>query len=118
MSRMNIIDRLVVPTYDNEAYAHTGRVEIDPALCNGCGMCVAVCPGKALLITGHGKDKRVCMEPDFPQCMSCNDCAAMCDRGAISVSMTYDFGFRFKILDRSAMKPPRRFTKKSQGAKT
>jgi hypothetical protein len=45
--------------------------------------------------------------------MSCNDCAAMCDRGAITVSLTYDFGYHFKILDRSTMKPPRSFKEKT-----
>jgi len=113
MAKMTIIDRLVIPTYDNEAYAHTGRVTIDPAKCNGCGMCATICPGKAIRIEGHGKDKKAQLEPDFPQCMSCNDCAAMCERGAVSVSMTYDFGYHFKILDRGELMPPRRFTEKS-----
>jgi formate hydrogenlyase subunit 6/NADH:ubiquinone oxidoreductase subunit I len=76
-------------------------------------MCVAICPGKAIRLTGYGQDKKAQMEPDFPQCMSCNDCAAMCDRGAIAVSMTYDFGYRFKMVDRSGLTPPRTFKEKS-----
>jgi formate hydrogenlyase subunit 6/NADH:ubiquinone oxidoreductase subunit I len=115
MSRMTLIDRIVIPTYDNEACAHTGRVTIDAAKCNGCGMCVAICPGRAIRIEGHGREKKARMEPDFPQCMSCNDCAAMCDNGAITVSQTYDFGYRFKILHRRGMKPPRRFKENGSG---
>ena len=117
MSKMTLFERLIIPTYDNVAYAHTGRVTIDPSKCNGCGMCAFICPGKAIRIEGHGKDKLAQMEPDFPQCMSCNDCAAMCDNGAITVSMTYDFGYHFKVLDRCEMKPPRRFKKNNTGAK-
>ena len=113
MTQMSLMDRLIIPTYDNEAYAHTGRVTIDPAKCNGCGMCASICPGKAIRIVGHGKAKLAQMETDFPQCMSCNDCAAMCERGAITVSLTYDFGYHFKILDRSTMKPPRSFKEKT-----
>jgi formate hydrogenlyase subunit 6/NADH:ubiquinone oxidoreductase subunit I len=115
MFKLGIIDRLVVPTYDNEAYAHTGRVTIDADKCNGCGMCVAICPGRAISIEGHGREKKARMESDFPQCMSCNDCAAMCEKGAIAVSQTYDFGYRFKTLDRRGMKPPRRFKENGPG---
>jgi ferredoxin len=49
------------------------------------------------------------METDFPQCMSCNACAAMCEREAITVSAPYDFGYHFKIIDRCVMKLPRKF---------
>ena len=115
MSKISLMERLRIPTYDNEKYAHTGRVMIDPAKCNGCGMCVTICPGKAIYIEWNDKDKtkKAKMEEDFPQCMSCNDCAAMCERGAITVSMTYDFGYHFKILDRSGLKLPRKFKEKS-----
>jgi formate hydrogenlyase subunit 6/NADH:ubiquinone oxidoreductase subunit I len=107
--KMSFFDRLFIPTYDNQAYAHSGRVRIDPAKCVGCGMCATICPGKAIRVEGQGKKKKAQMEPDFPQCMSCNDCAAICERGAITVCQTYDFGYHFKILDRSGMEPPRNF---------
>lgn len=112
MSKISIIDRLIIPTYDNETYAHTGRVAIDLEKCNGCGMCATICPGKAIRIEGSGKAKKASLEPDFPQCMSCNDCAAICERGAIKASQTYDFGYYFKIVDRQAMKAPRLFTER------
>jgi formate hydrogenlyase subunit 6/NADH:ubiquinone oxidoreductase subunit I len=110
--KMSIIDRLIIPTYDNETYAHTGRVTIDLEKCNGCGMCVTICPGKAIRIEGHGKEKKAQMETDFPQCMSCNDCAAICERGAIKASQTYDFGYHFKSLDKGDLLGPRQFTER------
>jgi len=113
MSKMSLFERLFIPTYDNEAYAHSGRVRVDTEKCIGCGMCATICPGKAIrIIEVQGKTKKAQLEPDFPQCMSCNDCAAMCDRGAITVSMTYDFGYHFKTMDRIDMKPPRTFKPK------
>ena len=109
MTKISLIDRLRIPTYDNEKYAHPGQVKIDLAKCNGCGLCVTICPGHALYIKVDGKNKKAGMEEDFPQCMSCNACAAICERGAITVSVPYDFGYHFKILDRSVMRPPRKF---------
>ncbi len=57
---------LKIPTYDNERYVSTGRIEIDEELCNGCGMCVTICPGKAIRMEG----KEAKFEEDFPQCIS------------------------------------------------
>jgi hypothetical protein len=34
---------------------------------------------------------------------------AMCERDAIKVSQTYDFGLFYKTLDRGEVSPPRRF---------
>jgi len=36
-----------VPVIDHDL----GAAFIDPALCRGCGMCVAECPGKAIIMT-------------------------------------------------------------------
>jgi ferredoxin len=109
MSHLTLLERLRIPTYDNESYATTGRVAIDHQKCNGCGSCVSICPGKALFLTGSGREKKAEMEKDFPQCMSCNDCAAICKRGAVNVSKGYDFGYHFKALARGERMLPRTF---------
>ncbi|MDZ7698104.1 MAG: 4Fe-4S binding protein [Deltaproteobacteria bacterium] len=41
-----------VPIIDHE----TGAAYIDPGLCRGCGMCVAECPGKAIVMATCGDD--------------------------------------------------------------
>lgn len=109
MSFLSWRERLTIPTYDNEDYATTGRLAIDRELCNGCGVCAQVCPGKAIEIRGEGKEKKAYLEDVFPQCMSCNDCAAICERGALKVLVAYDFGFYFKKLNRGEFKPPQRY---------
>ncbi len=110
MSYLTLKERLRIPTYDNPAYARTGRVEIDHEKCNGCGECVMICPGKSLYLAGVGKHKKAhMMEVEFPECISCNDCAAMCPRDAISACLTYDFGLFYKVLHRGDFSPPRRF---------
>jgi ferredoxin len=44
-----------------------------------------------------------------PDCLACNDCAAICKRGAISAAYGYDFGYFYKALHRGDMAPPRNF---------
>ena len=103
-------ERFIIPTYDNPAYARSGRVAIDHEKCNGCGMCVKICPGSCLYLARAGKEKRARLaEAEFPDCMSCNDCAAICKRDAIAVSQTYDFGYFYKIIHRGELVFPRRF---------
>jgi formate hydrogenlyase subunit 6/NADH:ubiquinone oxidoreductase subunit I len=109
MARLTFKERLTIPTYDNEEYATTGRVAVDERKCNGCGMCVQICPGKALYLEGAAKKKKARMEEVFPQCMSCNDCAAICETGAITVILPYEFGFYFKKTARGDLAPPRSF---------
>jgi len=55
-------------------------LELDPALCTGCGLCTQVCPhGVFALQVGVARimDKDACME--------CGACALNCAAGAISV---------------------------------
>ncbi len=52
----------------------------DPALCIGCGMCIAVCP--------HGvfaEDGRVVRLARWEACMECGACQLNCPTGAIAV---------------------------------
>ncbi len=110
MAYLTLMERLKIPTYDNPKYARSGRVTIDREKCNGCGNCALICPGGCLYVAGIGKDKMAhLMEEEFPNCMSCNDCAAMCARDAITVSQTYDFGFFYKTLHRGGLCAPRKF---------
>lgn len=101
-------DRLRIPTYDRE-YATTGRVTIDHSKCTGCGLCARACPGKALFMAGEGRQRKAYMDSDFPQCMSCNDCAAICESGAILVITSYYFPWFFKTSAKGESLPPRRF---------
>lgn len=103
-------ERLTIPTYDNPATCRTGTVVIDEEKCNGCGMCVLICPAACIYIAGEGKNKKVrLVNEDFPECFSCNDCAAICKRGAITAKHGYDFGGRFKAIRRGELCPPRNF---------
>jgi NAD-dependent dihydropyrimidine dehydrogenase PreA subunit len=55
-------------------------LEFDPELCNGCGMCVAVCPHAVFVL----RDKRAVLS-DRGSCMECGACAKNCERQAIRV---------------------------------
>jgi len=55
-------------------------LEYDPRLCNGCGMCVAVCPHAVFAMA----DKRAVLA-DRGACMECGACATNCEPEAIRV---------------------------------
>jgi len=55
-------------------------LELDPQKCNGCGMCVKVCPHAVFEMADH--EARI-IGRDF--CMECGACALNCAEGAISV---------------------------------
>ena len=55
-------------------------LEFEPAKCNGCGMCVAVCPHAVFAMV----DKRAVLA-DRGACMECGACALNCEPGAIRV---------------------------------
>lgn len=114
MSKIGFIERFIFPIYDREPPVTLARVTVDRGKCNGCGMCVSVCPSKTLVLAGTGKERKAGMEEGVtPECMSCNDCAAMCERGAVKVTTTYDFNYHFKIIDRGAMAAARHFSEGS-----
>ena len=109
MAKISIGERLRIPTYDNEKHIVLGQVKIDEDKCSGCGMCASICPGKAIYMEGIGKNKKARMEPVFPQCMACNDCAAACEKGAVTVTVPYEFSLYYKTIDRGEFIGPRPF---------
>ena len=55
-------------------------LELETALCNGCGLCVAVCPHRVFAMAAG----RAALA-DRGACMECGACALNCETGAISV---------------------------------
>jgi ferredoxin len=53
---------------------------LDKTRCNGCGMCVAVCPHAVFRL----EQKRATLA-DREACMECGACARNCESGAIRV---------------------------------
>lgn len=59
--------------------AINSNVHINPELCTGCGLCLAVCPSAALELQNK---KAVALKE---KCMACDHCAAICPAQAIHV---------------------------------
>jgi NAD-dependent dihydropyrimidine dehydrogenase PreA subunit len=55
-------------------------LEFDSAKCNGCGLCVMVCPHASFAML----NKRAVLV-DRGACMECGACAKNCESGAIQV---------------------------------
>lgn len=103
-------ERLTIPDYSDPEYARAGRVTIDHDRCDGCGLCVQICPGSCLYLEEAGEGKKAyMMERPVPDCMSCNDCAAVCERDAVTADYGYDFSLRYKAVRKGDMEPPRNF---------
>jgi len=55
-------------------------IELDPAKCNGCRMCIKVCPHP---VFGPLKGSVEILEPDL--CIECGACVMNCSERALSV---------------------------------
>jgi len=58
----------------------TNTLELRLELCNGCGMCVEVCPHAVFTII----DRQATL-PRYESCMECGACELNCPTGAIAV---------------------------------
>ena len=94
---------------DAPARDSAGVVAIDEETCGGCAMCVLVCPTERLMMVGRRKNMKARLREDRTQCMACGACQAICDTGAIVVVLGYDFGPKWKQIDRGDPSPPRVF---------
>jgi len=90
----------------NATLLSMGRVEIDNDICNGCKLCVEVCPANSLMMTGK---KSVEMKGENPTCIACGDCVPICLPKAIKITRFQVYKGRYKHLGRSETCAPRRF---------
>ena len=75
---------LTVITRDRiQAEASTAMVQEER--CNGCGLCVEVCPYKAIEISSHSATREEATVNAL-LCKGCGSCAATCFSGAIDLS--------------------------------
>jgi NAD-dependent dihydropyrimidine dehydrogenase PreA subunit len=59
---------------------NVATLELDQALCNGCGRCMDVCPHQVFALV----EKRAAIS-DLDACMECGACAKNCPATAIRV---------------------------------
>jgi ferredoxin len=109
MSLLSLKERLKLSAYDNPDHCMMAKVAIDYEKCNGCGMCVAVCVAAALEMHGTGKEKRPRMTEGNPPCVACNDCMAICEKGAISAIKIHNFRYKYKRVLIEEPSTPRNF---------
>jgi nitroreductase/NAD-dependent dihydropyrimidine dehydrogenase PreA subunit len=57
------------------------NVDIDRKLCNGCGLCIPVCPDQSIVVAAGTAEIR------GEKCMECGHCLAVCPQGAISIPL-------------------------------
>jgi 2-oxoglutarate ferredoxin oxidoreductase subunit delta len=71
---------------------HKGTIEVDEALCKGCGLCIKACPQKVLgLSNGRTNSKGYSPAEIIAEgCTACTVCAVVCPDTAIIV-------YRFKV---------------------
>jgi len=55
-------------------------LKLDPAKCNGCRLCVEVCPHAVFVV-----ENKLARIVDRDACMECGACARNCEPGAITV---------------------------------
>ena len=59
---------------------NVATLELDRALCTGCGMCVEVCPHQVFAL-----EKKLAHITSFDACMECGACAKNCPVSAIRI---------------------------------
>ncbi|MFI3322216.1 MAG: 4Fe-4S binding protein [Rikenellaceae bacterium] len=64
-----------------------GKIEIDKERCKGCGVCVEVCPTKAISLSKFVNDKgyHYCELSAADSCVGCANCGLTCPDGCIVV---------------------------------
>jgi len=118
-------DRFHVPDYYHDPpveQAQGGEVEILDERCDGCGLCVRICPAKTLELrprpggpVRRGKRAlgKVMRMSEEPECIACGDCAAVCPNEACFVTKSVKMNVSlFKTINKGELSLPRLFNEK------
>ncbi|MFN2376097.1 MAG: indolepyruvate ferredoxin oxidoreductase subunit alpha [Candidatus Binatia bacterium] len=107
---MSILSRLLFaefPAVEDPQQCEFQRVAIDQEACDGCKMCVIVCPARVLeLVRVDGKRKARTL-PDIRGCISCNNCMAVCENDAIHATRHYRLTGYYETRGIGEFQPPR-----------
>ncbi len=93
-----------IPRYDDPRQTAWGEVVVVDGRCDGCRMCVRVCPGGALLLL-EGK-ARMARGP-AAACIACADCVAICPTDALRLVRSFLYTGSYRVLDKGELQPPR-----------
>ncbi|MBI5923381.1 MAG: 4Fe-4S dicluster domain-containing protein [Betaproteobacteria bacterium] len=109
MALLNFAQRQHLPIWDDPRESIYHDVVIDTQACDGCKLCVVVCPGNALELVGEKGAKKSRVKDGQRGCISCNNCQAICSHHAIEARQYYDFAGYYKQMGLGEFSPPRRF---------
>jgi formate hydrogenlyase subunit 6/NADH:ubiquinone oxidoreductase subunit I len=98
-----------LPIWDDPTEAIYQRVSIDLELCDGCKMCVVVCPANILELYGPKGNLKARIKDTAFGCMSCNNCYAVCAGRGIVATEPYDFAGYYEQKRIGAFQFPRKF---------
>jgi formate hydrogenlyase subunit 6/NADH:ubiquinone oxidoreductase subunit I len=110
MALLSKQERRHFPDWDDPTECIFQRVTIDLDACDGCRLCTLACPANVLEVyrNEHGK-KKARVKESQRGCISCNNCHAICSKGAIGATETFDFVGYYRQLGRGAFALPRKF---------
>jgi formate hydrogenlyase subunit 6/NADH:ubiquinone oxidoreductase subunit I len=95
------------PVWDDPAQCGFQRVEIDTEACDGCRMCVIVCPARVLELYGDKGHRKARTIADVRGCISCNNCMAICTHDAIHATEHFQLTGFYENRGLGAFRPPR-----------
>lgn len=107
---MSMLKRLFwgdFPNWDDPQACRFRRVRVDLEACDGCKLCVTICPAGVLELYGEKGHKKVRVLDGVPGCVSCNNCHAICENKAIKAVEHFAMSGYYSSEGIGEFQPPR-----------